>query len=52
MIVKAECFEEQPVDRDYNKNGKERETQIEILGDGLLYCIRADHICGLLIWEE
>ena len=34
MIVKCECFEIRPIDRDYNKKGKPRETQVEILGGG------------------
>ena len=32
MIVKAECFEFRPKDRDYNKKGKARDPQMEVLG--------------------
>ncbi len=52
MIVRAECFEERPIDRDYNAKGKPRETQIEILGGGLLYALRCHNAYGLIIWEE
>lgn len=52
MIVRAECYEIQPTDRDYNAKGKPRKTQVEILGGGVLYAIRCGHVCGLLIWEE
>ena len=52
MITKAECFDFQPKDRDYNKKGKSREPQVEVLGRGLCYSLRAQHIYGLLIWED
>lgn len=48
----AESFDEQPADRDYNLNGKPRETRMEVLGGGILYAIRANHITGLLIKER
>lgn len=52
MIERAECYEERPKDRDYNKKGNPREPQVEILGGGLLYALRTQHVYGLLIWEE
>lgn len=33
---------EQPVDRDYNKHGGERETQIEVKGDGVSHNLRTN----------
>ena len=51
MITRVECFEMRPKDRDYNKHGKKRETQIEILGGGISYCLRTEFVYGLLIWE-
>lgn len=50
-IERAECFEMRPKDRDYNKHGKKREPQIEILGGGISYCLRTEFVYGLLIWE-
>ena len=52
MIVDAECFEIRPKDRDYNKKGKKREPQIEILGGGICYCLRTGYVYGLIIWED
>ena len=52
MIVRAESFELRPADRDYNKHGKQRKPQMEILGGGLCYCLRTQFVYGLLIWEE
>lgn len=52
MIKKAECFELRPKDRDYNKHGGNRQPQIEILGGGICYCLRTQHVYGILIWEE
>lgn len=52
MITRAECFDFQPKDRDYNKKGKSRDPQMEVLGNGLCYSLRTQHIYGLLIWEE
>ena len=37
MIVRAECYEKRPIDRDYNAKGKPRQTQVEILGGGACY---------------
>lgn len=36
MITKAECFEFRPKDRDYNKKGKARDPQMEVLGGGVV----------------
>ena len=52
MITRAECFEFRPTDRDYNKKGKPREAQMEILGNGLCYALRTQFVYGLLIWED
>ena len=51
-ILRAECFEIQPKDRDYNKKGKKREPRIEVLGGGVSYALRTSHSYGLMIWEE
>lgn len=51
-ITKAECFEFRPKDRDYNKKGKARDPQMEVLGGGLCYSLRTQLIYGLLIWED
>lgn len=51
MIDKCECFDFQPKDRDYNKKGKSRDPQMEVLGGGICYAIRTQHVYGLLIWE-
>lgn len=51
MIDKCECFEFRPEDRDYNKKGKPRKPQMEILGGGICYALRTKYIYGLLIWE-
>lgn len=52
MIERAECFEMRPKDRDYNKKGKKREAQMEVLGGGLCYSLRTQFVYGLLIWES
>lgn len=52
MIVKCECFQIQPKDRDYNKKGKPREAQVEILGGGLCYSLKTNECYGLLIYEN
>lgn len=43
MIERCECFEIRPIDRDYNKKGKPRETQVEILGGG--YATHSEPAC-------
>lgn len=50
-IDRCECFEMRPKDRDYNKKGEPRNPQMEVLGGGLSYSLRTQHIYGLLIWE-
>lgn len=51
-IVDCQCFEFRPKDRDYNAKGADRDPQMEILGDGISYALRTQHIYGLLIWEK
>lgn len=51
-IRKAECFEFRPKDRNYNKHGKPMQAQMEILGDGLCYCLRTEFVYGVIIEEE
>lgn len=50
--IEAYCFEMRPKDRDYNKHSGEREAQMEIMPDGLSYCIRTGMVYGVIIVEE
>lgn len=52
MIINAECFEFRPEDRDYNKKGKPRNPKMEVLGGGISYALRTQHVYGLLIWDD
>ena len=51
MIKRAECFEVRSKDRDYNAKGLPRDPQVEVLGGGIWYALRTQHVYGLLIWE-
>lgn len=51
-IKNAWCYEERPTDRDYNKHGGKRVTQVEIMPDGLSYCIRTGIVYGVIIEYE
>lgn len=46
-IIDAECFELRPEDRNYNKHGKPRNAQMEILGHGVSYAIRTAIVYGV-----
>lgn len=40
MIINAESVLVQPVDRDYNKKGLQRETHLELKDDGISHTLR------------
>lgn len=46
-IIEAVAVEEQPIDRAYNANCKERQTHLEVMG-GVAYTIRSGYVARVL----
>lgn len=47
-LIEVVAVEEQPVNRAYNAKGKERQTHLEVMGEGVAYAVRSGYVARVL----